>query len=203
MDEALPQLGMLYRYGRGLTGDPMYADDLVQETMLKGYRSWRQFRKGSNARAWLLTILRNTLNSDYRKVRRNGVTIDFDDVEPYVTSDRLSEIDPEQFFANHMVGFEVEEAVARLPDFYREAFLLSVEGLDYHAIAGVLTVPLGTVKSRISRARALLRDELLAYAVREGFLTASPATNDDNVAIAQRDVLDTVHHLSVTIPTAV
>ena len=171
-DRAMPFLDLLYRYAHGLTGDAMYADDLVQETMLKAYRSWRQFREGSNARAWLLTILRNTFNTEYRKSIRAGIAVDIDDLEPYVVFDRLSDVDPEGQLLDHTIDLEVEAAVERVPQPFREAFLLKVEGLDYGEIADVIGVPLGTVKSRISRARTFLRRELLVYAVREGYIRA-------------------------------
>ncbi len=202
MDEAMPHLDVLYRYALSLTGDEMYADDLVQETMLKAYRSWHQFRPGTNARAWLLTILRNHTYQEYRKVRRQGVSVDIDRVEPYLTSDRLSELDPERFFADSMVDHEVTAALERLPDPFREAFHLTLEGLDYQAIAQVLAVPLGTVKSRISRARTLLRESLLAYAVREGFIRSPASTSDHERLTSPSDVAGANNLPPATAPQA-
>ncbi len=175
--ECMPYLDVLYRYAYGLTGDEMHADDLVQETMLKAYRAWHQFRAGTNVRAWLLTILRNTLYTEYRTARRQGTVVDLDTVESYVAFDQLSDMDPEGRFFDSLMDIDVQAAVERLPERFREAFLLSIEGLDYREIAEVLGVPIGTVRSRIHRARHSLRNELFAYAVREGHIRPPRPTN--------------------------
>ena len=82
-DEALPHLDALYRVALRLTADPSQAEDLVQDTMLKAYRSWRQYRPGTNAKGWLLTILRNTFINDYRRRKHEPVAMDLEAVEPH------------------------------------------------------------------------------------------------------------------------
>ena len=79
-DEALPHLDALYRVALRLTGDAARAEDLVQDTMLKAYRSWRQYRPGTNAKGWLLTILRNTFINDYRRRKLEPVAMDLETV---------------------------------------------------------------------------------------------------------------------------
>ena len=80
-EEALPHLDAVYRVALRLSGNETQAEDLTQETMMKAYRSWSQYREGTNARAWLLTILRNTFINEYRRTRRMGPTVDVTEVE--------------------------------------------------------------------------------------------------------------------------
>src|SRR6478752_2125677 len=141
--EALPHLDALYRVALRLTGDPTQAEDLVQDTMLKAYRSWRQYRPGTNAKGWLLTILRNTFINDYRRRKLEPVAPDLE-----------------------IVDEKVLEAVDALPPDFREVLVLSdMEGMSYGEIAESLRIPVGTVKSRLFRGRRLLQAALYQYAV--------------------------------------
>jgi RNA polymerase sigma-70 factor (ECF subfamily) len=101
--EALPHLDALYRVALRLTGDPTQAEDLVQDTMLKAYRSWRQYRPGTNAKGWLLTILRNTFINDYRRRKLEPVATDLETVEPHALCRRVEEVDPEGTFFSQIV----------------------------------------------------------------------------------------------------
>jgi RNA polymerase sigma-70 factor (ECF subfamily) len=169
--EALPHLDALYRVALRLTGDVTDAEDLVQDTMLKAYRSWRQYRPGTNAKAWLLTILRNTFINDYRRRRREPVTLDLDPVEPSGLYGAVGEADPEGSFFSRLVDAKVLEAIDALPPDFREVLVLSdMEGLGYAEIAETLGIPLGTVKSRLFRARRQLQGELYAHAVEMGYV---------------------------------
>ena len=171
--EALPHLDALYRLGLRLTGDATRAEDLVQETMLKAYRAWAQFKTGSNAKAWLLTILRNTFYSEYRRDRHPAAPLSLD-VERFTLHDKVGEADPEDAFFSRIVDAEVLRAIDALPDPYRETLLLSdMEGLTYQEIATVTAVPIGTVKSRLFRARKALQVQLYEYAVEMGYITRS------------------------------
>ena len=163
--EAIPHLDSLYRFAVRLTTDPTQAEDLVQDTMLRGYRCWHQYQTGTNARAWLMTILRNTYMTQYRQARRAGVQVDVTEIEPYTVFEGPQEVDPEQRFFDQIVDDEILRAIDALPDHFREALVLSdVEGLSYAAVAQIINVPLGTVKSRLSRARRILRRKLAVYA---------------------------------------
>ena len=174
--EALPHLDTLYRVALRLTGEAAAAEDLVQETMLRALRGWNGFRAGSNARAWLVTILRNTFINDYRRRRREPVPVDLDAVDPWAIYRAVADSDPEGEFFSRIVDARVLEAVDRLPPDFREVLVLSdMEGLGYAEIAAALEIPVGTLKSRLFRARRLLQRELYDYAVAMGYLKPGEA----------------------------
>ena len=169
--EALPHLDTVYRVGLRLAGDETQAEDLVQETMLKAFRSWHQYRPGTNVRAWLLTILRHTFINQYRKAKRGGAQVDVNEIEPYTVFHDVHETDPEGRFFAEIVDDEVLQAIDALPDEFRETLVLSdVEGLTYAEVAEVTEVPVGTVKSRLFRARQALQQQLYHYAVEMGYI---------------------------------
>lgn len=169
--EALPHLDSLYRMALRLSGDSTQAEDLVQETMLKAYRAWNQFRPGTNARAWLLTILRNTFINEYRRRRREPIPVDLEAVEPYAIYRDVEQTDPEGAFFSQIVDARVLEAIDRLPTEFREVLALSdMESLSYAEIAEALDIPVGTVKSRLFRARRQLQKELYEHAVEQGYI---------------------------------
>jgi RNA polymerase sigma-70 factor (ECF subfamily) len=171
--EALPHLDALYRVALRLTGDPSQAEDLVQDTMLKAYRSWRQYRPGTNAKGWLLTILRNTFINDYRRRKLEPVATDLELVEPHALYRNIEEVDPEGAFFSQIVDEKVLEAVDALPPEFREVLVLSdMEGMSYAEIAEALHIPVGTVKSRLFRGRRLLQAALYEYAVETGIIPA-------------------------------
>lgn len=174
-DEALPHLDTLYRVGLRLAGDPARAEDLVQETMLKAYRAWHRYEKGTNARAWLLTILRHTFINLYRREKTRGPQVDVGEIEEHTIFRDVQDVDPEGRFFDQIVDDEVLAAVEALPDEFREAVILSdLEGLTYAEIAEVLGVPVGTVKSRLYRGRQALQKKLYDYAVEMGYLKPKP-----------------------------
>lgn len=170
--EALPHLDTLYRVAVRLTGDPTLAEDLVQDTMLKAYRSWRQYRPGTNARGWLLTILRNTFINNYRRRRLEPVaTANLEAIEPHAIYRSVEDSDPEGTFFSRIVDEKVLEAIDALPPDFREVLVLSdMEGLSYAEIAGTLDLPIGTVKSRLFRARRQLQAVLYTHAVEMGYI---------------------------------
>ena len=171
-EEALPHLDALYRVALRLTGDPARAEDLVQDAMLKAYRSWRQYRPGTNAKGWLLTILRNTFINDYRRRKLEPVAMDLEAAEPHAIFRDVAEADPEGAFFARIVDQKVIEAIDALPTEFREVLVLSdMEGLSYAEIADTLQVPMGTVKSRLFRARQILQRTLYDYAVEAGYVT--------------------------------
>jgi RNA polymerase sigma-70 factor (ECF subfamily) len=172
-EEALPHLDALYRVALRLTADPTLAEDLVQDTMLKAYRSWRQYRPGTNAKGWLLTILRNTFINDYRRRKHEPIAMDIEAAEPYALYRSIEETDPEGTFFSQIVDEKVLEAVDSLPTDFREVLVLSdIEGMSYAEIAETLQIPVGTVKSRLFRARRQLQSGLYAHAVETGIIRA-------------------------------
>jgi RNA polymerase sigma-70 factor, ECF subfamily len=169
--EALPHLDALYRVALRLTGDPSQAEDLVQDTMLKAYRAWRQYRPGTNAKGWLLTILRNTFINDYRRRKLEPVPMDLEAVEPHALYRAVEQTDPEGAFFSKIVDAKVLEAIDALAPEFREVLVLSdIEGMRYAEIAETLQVPVGTVKSRLFRARRQLQGALYAHAVEMGYI---------------------------------
>ncbi len=169
--EAIPHLDLLYGYGLRLTGDSQQAEDLVQNAMLKAYRSWHQYQMGTNVRAWLMTILRNCFINEYRKASRAGVHIDVDEIERITVLDDDEKSDPENLFFDQIVDDEILRAIDELPHDFRETLVLSdMESLSYAEIAEVTSVPVGTVKSRLFRARHALRRKLSGYAVAMGYI---------------------------------
>jgi RNA polymerase sigma-70 factor (ECF subfamily) len=174
--EALVHLDVLYRVALRLTGNPSDADDLVQETMLKAYRAWEQYQQGTNAKAWLLTILRHAFINEYRRRARHPETTDIDAIEPFAVFSEIQDDDPQGAFFDRIVDDEVLRAIDELPEAFRETLVLSdVEGMSYQEIAGILEVPVGTVKSRLFRARQLLQGKLYDYAVGQGYIKGTPA----------------------------
>lgn len=169
--EALVHLDALYRVALRLTGNPADADDLVQETVLKAYRAWHQYQQGTNAKGWLLTILRHAFINEYRRRTRHPETVNLDAIEPFAVLDERQDDDPQAQFFDKIVDDEVLRAIDELPEQFREAVVLSdVEGMSYEEVARILDVPIGTVKSRLFRARRLLQGKLYEYAVGMGYI---------------------------------
>ncbi len=169
--EALPHLDTIYRVALRLSGNEAQAEDLSQETMLKAFRAWHQYRPGTNVRAWLLTILRNTFINEYRKSKRTGPEVDVSEIEAFTVFQDVQDADPEGSFFDQIVDEDVLKAIDSLPEEFRETLVLSdVEGLSYQQIAEITEVPVGTVKSRIFRARQALQRQLYEYAVEMGYI---------------------------------
>lgn len=170
-EEALPHLDTVYRVALRLSGSEAAAEDLTQETMLKAYRAWHQYERGTNARAWLLTILRHTFINEYRKAQRSGIPVDIGEIEAFTVFREVQDTDPEGRFFDRLVDDQIIRAINDLPDEFRETLILSdVEGLPYVEIAKITDVPVGTVKSRLFRARQALQRVLYDYAVEMGYI---------------------------------
>lgn len=168
-------MDLLYNYSLRMTGNPDDASDLVQETYLKAYRFWDKYEKGTNIRAWLFRILRNSYINRYRKETREPEIVDFDEVQNYYTSVR-SETTDEHDLQRKMYGAALSDDVARalesLPEDFRTAVILcDIEGLTYEEIAEFVDVPIGTVRSRLHRGRKLLQAKLFEYAKQQGYIT--------------------------------
>ncbi len=171
-EEALEHLDALYGQGLRLTGgDESRAEDLVQDTMLRAWRSWDTYEAGTNCRAWLMTILRNIFINEFRRQKSRPDPVDYDDVEERPVWGQLKEEDPSGEFFDHIIDDEVIEAIQDLDDEFRVTLVLSdVDGLSYQEISEQLGIPEGTVKSRLYRARRRLQEELYDYARSMGYL---------------------------------
>ena len=158
----VPHLRMLFRLARRLVREPADAEDLVQETCLKAFRSFHQFCPGSNAKAWLVTILMNAGRDRARKVSRMPLALSFDEIAEFVQR-RPPARTPEAMAVQNNLGHLVRLAIDDLPPEFRLVVLLAdVEGLTYQEIADTIGCPMGTVMSRLHRGRRLLRTTLHA-----------------------------------------
>jgi RNA polymerase sigma-70 factor (ECF subfamily) len=165
--EALAHSDALYRLARYLTRDAAAAEDLVQETYARAMRAWDQFAPGSNLKVWLLAILRNAFVGEYRRERRHPVQVGYDAADPPAQGpgdDAWLRDDFELERMRRLVAGEIEEALLSLSDDARTVVLLDLEGLTEAEVAQVMGCAVGTVKSRLARARAALRRRLADYA---------------------------------------
>lgn len=173
--EALPHTDLLYNYALRMTNNSADADDLLQETFLKAYRFWDKYEPGTNIRAWLFRIMKNSYINRYRKEIKEPATVDYDEVENFYTSvkDRASESnDLQEILYGNLLDDDVSSAVADLPEDFRTVVILcDIEGLSYEEIAEFVDIPLGTVRSRLHRGRKLLREKLMSYARKRGYIS--------------------------------
>lgn len=168
---ALPHLDALYRTALRMTGQSASAEDLVQEAYLKAFRNYHRFEPGTSFKAWVFTILTNSYINEYRRKVRGPLVADLSQVEPAAEDEPLYLSSEEIERIKDSVGDEAKTALDKMPDDYRIIFLLStIEELSYKEIAATLGIPIGTVMSRLFRARSFLRKELGTYARETGFL---------------------------------
>ncbi len=181
-EQAMEHMPALYSAALRMTRNPADAEDLVQETYLRAYRSFDSFTEGTNLKAWLYRILTNTYINSYRAAKRRPEVSDVEDVEDLYLYHRLSPGQGTGRSAEEeaLAGFtdeEVKEAIEALPDAFRIAVLLAdVEGFSYKEIAEITEVPIGTVMSRIHRGRRALQKTLAGFARARGLVAAGPAT---------------------------
>lgn len=165
--EALRWLPEVTRFALSLTGDESDADDLVQETFLKAYEAWATYTPGTECRGWLFTICRHTF---YRRRHREERQVICDDPELEALAAAAVHASARQggygdLFARFDLSDAIDRAIAALPEAFRDVVLLvDVSDQPYEAAAGVLGVPVGTVRSRLFRARRLLQEALIDHA---------------------------------------
>jgi len=175
----------LYGAALRLTRNRDRAEDLVQETFLKAWRSFHSFQPGTNARAWLYRIMMNAYIDSYRKADREPEIVDQEDVEEQYLYSRVQESEelrrqgnPEEITLQAVMDADVEEALASLPESFRAAVILAdLEGFAYKEIAQILGVPIGTVMSRLFRGRRLLQKALWEYALKTRRITPDQEGN--------------------------
>ena len=170
--EMLVHAEALTAFAYRLTQDPTEAADLVQVAYLKAYRFLDSYQRGTNAKAWLFRILKNAFINDYRRRRNRPPTVDYDEVitlEEDGAADVPVYVDLRHELFAHLLGDEVTRAINGLPVNFRLVLLLAdIEDFTYEEIARITDVPIGTVRSRLFRARNLLKDRLRPYAERHG-----------------------------------
>ncbi len=172
--EAIPHSDILYNYALRMTGNADDARDLLQETFLKAFRFWDKYEKGTNVRAWLFRIMKNTYINVYRKAVKEPDTVDYNDIQNFYNVIRESSADAndlqEKLFG-HLLDDDVTKALEALPEEFRTVVILcDIEGLTYEEIAEFVECPVGTVRSRLHRGRKLLYANLFEYAKKRGFV---------------------------------
>jgi len=172
--EAIPHSDILYNYALRMTGNADDARDLLQETFLKAFRFWDKYEKGTNVRAWLFRIMKNTYINVYRKAVKEPDTVDYNDIQNFYNVIRESSADAndlqEKLFG-HLLDDDVTKALEALPEEFRTVVILcDIEGLTYEEIAEFVECPVGTVRSRLHRGRKLLYATLFEYAKKRGFV---------------------------------
>ena len=172
-NEFLPQIDSMYNFAYRLTFDEDDAKDLVQETYLKAFRFIDSFQRGTNAKAWLFRILKNSFINDFRKKSKQPAKVDYQEVETYYNSDDVDAnitTDLRIEAVQSMIGDEVSNALNSLAvDFRTVIILCDLEGFTYEEMAKILDIPIGTVRSRLHRARNLLKEKLKSYAESMGY----------------------------------
>ncbi len=172
--EFLPHIEALYNFAYHLTYDDDNANDLVQETFLKAYRFINSYVEGTNAKAWLFKILKNAFINDYRKRAKLPTKVDYEDIVNYQDQDDASYVqylDLRHEVFQGMLGDEVTGALNTLPvDFKTVVLLCDIEGFTYEEMAKIIDIPIGTVRSRLHRARNMLKEKLHTYAKEYGYV---------------------------------
>jgi len=177
-EQVLEHMPSLYSGALRMTRSPADAEDLVQETYLKAYRSWHSYQQGTNLKAWLYRILTNTFINSYRSKKRKPEQTDLDEIEDLYLYRRLGGLEAaaasrsaEDEVMDLFTDSEVKGALENLPDQFRMAVLLAdVEGFSYKEIAEILDVPIGTVMSRLHRGRKALQKALFDFGMQRGLV---------------------------------
>lgn len=171
--EFMPHVDSMYNFAHRLTFDEDDAKDLVQDTYLKAFRFINSFERGTNAKAWLFRILKNSFINEFRKKSKQPSKVDYNEVEQYYNSDDAGEkitTDLRVETVQHMIGDEISGALNGIPVDFRTVIILSdLEGFTYEEMSKILDIPIGTVRSRLHRARNMLKDKLATYAKEMGF----------------------------------
>ncbi len=170
--DMMPYTDMLHSYAYYLSGNREQAGDLLQDTYLKAYRFYDKFEQGTNAKAWLYRIMKNTFINEYRRVHRQPEIVEFDEqISPYQMSTRSEGMnDLRDMMESQMFDDEMAGAIASLPEKFKSVIVLrDIEDMPYEEIAQVLNIPIGTVRSRLHRARSILFGRLKHYAKARGY----------------------------------
>ncbi len=176
--ELLPHADALYNFAYHLCYNEEDANDLVQEAFMKAYRFIDLYESGTNSKAWLFKILKNGFINEYRKKKKEPDKVDYDDVITFSDEDddnSAAYFDLREEIFDGMMGDEITLALNRLPiDFKTVILLCDVEGFSYEEIAKIIDIPIGTVRSRLHRARNVLKESLKEYAQKMGYNDKKP-----------------------------
>lgn len=171
--EFMPLIDAAYNFAFRLTLDEDDAKDLVQDTYLKVFRFLNSFQKGTNAKAWLFRILKNNFINNFRKQVKEPSKVDYQEVESFYNSEKTDfnvTTDLRLEVLNNMIGDELVNALNSLAvDFRTVIVLADIEDFTYEEMAKILNIPIGTVRSRLHRARNILKEKLQGYATKMGY----------------------------------
>lgn len=171
--EFMPHADALYNFAYQLSYNDDDANDLVQETYMKAFRFIDSYQEGTNSKAWLFKILKNIFINEYRRKKREPEKIDYDDVITFSDEDddnSAAYFDLREDLFDNMMGDEITNALNKLPIEFKTVILLcDIEGFTYEEIAKIIDIPIGTVRSRLHRARNMLKQLLKDYADQMGF----------------------------------
>ena len=173
--EIIPHLNSLKSFALKMTNDTDESEDLIQDTLLKAFRFFDKFEKGSNAKAWLFQIMKNSFINNYRKSTKEPFKVDYDDVQNFYETIKSEDVKTQHYendaFSDVLYD-EMAKALSILPDDFRTVvFLSDIEGYTYEEIADFIDCPVGTVRSRLHRARKMLYALLLHYAQENGYIS--------------------------------
>jgi RNA polymerase sigma-70 factor (ECF subfamily) len=173
--EALPWIDDVYRFALSLTHDSVDAEDVVQDTFLRAYKSWHTYVPGSDCRRWLFTICRNVF---LRSLERRSPTVDFSESEGEALAngamyrETATRDTSDDLYSRLDLAPAIERALAKLPEpFQSTVMLVDVQDQPYEAAATILGIPVGTVRSRLFRGRRLMQEMLMTYARDAGYAT--------------------------------
>jgi RNA polymerase sigma-70 factor (ECF subfamily) len=176
----LPYRDQLYKTALRMTRSVEESEDLLQETFLKAFHHYDRFEEGTNLKAWLFRIMKNTYINSYRKKKLQPLHLELDEVQDGFESQlldqaRVADSSPEAEMLNGQIDAEVRNALLGLPHDYKMAVLLvDIHGLSYQETADLLAVPVGTVMSRLYRGRKKLERSLLSFGRRFNYLDSAP-----------------------------
>ena len=180
--EAVPHMDALHNFALKLTNDDDDANDLLQETFMRAFRFFDKFEKGTNCKAWLFRIMKNLYINMYKKKTSGPVKVDYEEIENYYENIKPSYTEDahlEKEIFDNLLNDEIQEAISTLPDDFRTVIILSdIEGFTYEEIAEFVDCPVGTVRSRLHRARKMLFVKLHKYALKRGYIEHSEEGRD-------------------------
>jgi RNA polymerase sigma-70 factor, ECF subfamily len=178
----IPHFHALKSYALKITNHPEESEDLVQETMLKAFKFFDSFEKGTNIKGWLYRIMFNTFINDYRKKRKEPVKVGYENVQNFYDFIKTEDVKTRQLendAFNNVLSDEIISALSLLPDDFRTiVFLSDIEGYNYQEIADFMGCLIGTVRSRLHRARKMLYTLLYRYAQESGFINSNTKYNN-------------------------
>ncbi|MFH0736238.1 MAG: sigma-70 family RNA polymerase sigma factor [bacterium] len=195
--EVIPHLTALKNYAFKMTRDFDDSKDLLQETLMKAFKFFDNYEKGSNAKAWLFKIMQNLFINNYRKKIKQPITVDYDDVQNFYENIKLEDIIVQHCQSdiyNDVLDDEIFNALSLLPEDFRTiAYLCDVEGYSYKETSDFIDCPIGTVRSRLHRTRKILYSLLYNYAKQNGYL------QEKNVVIGNYEMEEVLNNEKKTL----